>query len=587
MRTIIIIMVFLKCYQLVDSFATKSTSTNLVNVIEQHKVFVAGISSTCTEQNLQSTFTKLFGPVREVLIVGQAQSTQKQKGFKPYAFVTFEDESSVQKALRSAPKPSSTTDIIDSSSSSSSMFTEIQLARPITKRKRSNASRIKEQDIINKVELLQQHANCILQVQHTHLDRLMNYLQHEQNNWSDDNNSISNDSTSCKVLGTASASSKNISLLFLNCVDPIKVTRMLNSKSELLARAINQSYIVKSGQLLEGDLVSEEGCNEFAKIIYQTIRSSQQQGRNDKRDVALRMKVFPPKFQSRLLQSFDAIIDANVNNESGKLPSISINPKEFTHILSIVEVYQSQGRGWMNNDVKNTNLYMMGLAEASLVEDVVDTNNSITTTTSKADNESSNNHRNDAAVEVCRAYYKLKEAIETYGVNNNLHQDLYRSVTALDCGSAPGGWTKYLIEHFHCSKVYSIDPGLLAPSVLNIKETHHVQMKIQDAVPLLLKKDEEDGGAARVKIWVSDMCLHNMEAQVDLLLMAKESGLLASNAFFVLTLKCIVGHSKGAYDAQVKKTVDKLFDSSKVENVETFHLFSNRSGERTVMGYIN
>ena len=117
-----------------------------------------------------------------------------------------------------------------------------------------------------------------------------------------------------------------------------------------------------------------------------------------------------------------------------------------------------------------------------------------------------------------------------------------------------------------------------------MKETHHVQTKIQDAVPLLLK---EDVGAARVKIWVSDMCLHNMEAQVDLLLMAKESGLLASNAFFVLTLKCIVGHSKSAYDAQVKKTVDKLCDSSKVENVETFHLFSNRSGERTIMGYIN
>ena len=47
-------------------------------------------------------------------------------------------------------------------------------------------------------------------------------------------------------------------------------------------------------------------------------------------------------------------------------------------------------------------------------------NNSITATSSAAnkndevDDESINNHRNDAAVEVCRAYYKLKEAIETY-----------------------------------------------------------------------------------------------------------------------------------------------------------------------------
>ena len=105
-------------------------------------------------------------------------------------------------------------------------------------------------------------------------------------------------------------------------------------------------------------------------------------------------------------------------------------------------------------------------------------------------------------------------------------------------------------------------------------------MKIQDAIPLLLKDNTQ------VKIWVSDMCVHNMESQVDLLLMAKDSGLLSSNCFVVLTLKCIVGHSKSAYDSQVKKVVDKLCDKASMESVEIFHLFSNRSGERTVMGYL-
>jgi len=52
------------------------------------------------------------------------------------------------------------------------------------------------------------------------------------------------------------------------------------------------------------------------------------------------------------------------------------------------------------------------------------------------------------------------------------------------------------------------------------------------------------------------------------------------------TLKCVVGHSKLAYDAQVKKVVDKFFMDANLDCVETFHLFSNRSGERTVIGYI-
>jgi hypothetical protein len=49
-----------------------------------------------------------------------------------------------------------------------------------------------------------------------------------------------------------------------------------------------------------------------------------------------------------------------------------------------------------------------------------------------------------------------------------------------------------------------------------------------------------------------------------------------------------MGHSKGAFDSQVEKVVDKLCSTSSVNvvGVETFHLFSNRSGERTVVGYI-
>mmetsp|Transcript_39305 Transcript_39305/g.82194 ORF Transcript_39305/g.82194 Transcript_39305/m.82194 type:complete len:110 (-) Transcript_39305:151-480(-) len=103
------------------------------------------------------------------------------------------------------------------------------------------------------------------------------------------------------------------------------------------------------------------------------------------------------------------------------------------------------------------------------------------------------------------------------------------------------------------------------------------------------KKWDGEAAAGQVKLWVSDMCLHDMGEQVDLLLLAKKEGLLAPNAFFVLMLKCVLGHSKLAYDAQVEEVVDKnglRAPENGVEGLEIFHLFSNRSGERTVIGYI-
>jgi len=601
-------MVLLSCYQLAESFATTQTSQtstsspskiNDDDTSNARRVFVAGISHTCTEQSIRSTLSK-FGSINEVTIVGQANDTasSKRKAFSPYAFVTFDSSTSAQLAI-DAPKPSPPQSNDSTTTSETAVYKEIQAARSIKSRKRSNAARLREEEILSKVTIFGKEANCIIQVQLTHLDRLVDYLNRNYNkkNSGDDIEANIEDGTACKVVGTANSASKNISLLFLSCTNPSTLTRSLIT-DPILVRAINKSYIVKPGQLVEGNLSTDVGCDELAKSVYESISKQQQEG--NKKDVSLRLKIFPPKYQSKLLTSFDALIEqaekSSTNTAATASTSINIDPKDFTHMLSIVEIYQYKGRGWENNDVKSNNLYMWGLSEASLNEDVVDANNLITLDGNLVvdnNNDGSNNNdgtrSDDGEVEVGRAYYKLKEAIETYKSSNNneggrnkIHSDLYdESVVALDCGSAPGGWTKYLIEHFNCKTVYSIDPGKLAKSVSKLEQTKHIQMKIQDAIPLLLKEEDK-----QVKIWVSDMCLHNMESQVDLLLMAKDSGLLSSDCFVVLTLKCIVGHSKSAYDAQVKKVVDKLCDKASMESVEIFHLFSNRSGERTVMGYL-
>ena len=86
-------------------------------------------------------------------------------------------------------------------------------------------------------------------------------------------------------------------------------------------------------------------------------------------------------------------------------------------------------------------------------------------------------HPNTAANDICCAFFKLKEAFERYrqlekqwptsgdaplfplpivaGAKRKI--DSATPFIAVDCGAAPGGWTKYL--HTVCDEVYAIDPG--------------------------------------------------------------------------------------------------------------------------------
>lgn len=556
MKLFIIVISSLLCHQLlvVESlaFSTNKANSNKNNVadvvVESNRVFVAGISPTCSEETIRSTFSQ-FGSVEDILIIGQDDAERKNKR-NPFCFVTFDDLSSAQRAL-AAPKPPP----------SNSVYTQIQYSKPIDSRRRSNQSRVKEAGKQSQIEAYGEETNLIVQAQSTHVDRMVEYLHR----WND--SAEKKGENFCRVLGSTSSISRNVSLLYLSCGNPIDLARIL-CMDPLLARAINKSYIVQPG-LLQGNLSTEQGCSDFAKLLFDKVSQTNELSDDEEEPVVCRMQVFPPKHQSRLLQLVHTLVQAT-DKESRQF---AIAPKGFTSMVSVVEVYQYKGKGWEERQHdENSKLYMLGISPASMDLDVVDTNNII-----------ANDSTGD---DVSRAYYKLKEAIGTYEAScGALPQDLYGSL-ALDCGSAPGGWTKYLIEHFGCKKVYSIDPGKLSPSVLKLKETIHMQIKIQDALPKLLE-DEAVAAAGGVKLWVSDMCLHNMAEQVELLLLAKEEGVLAPNAFFVLTLKCVVGHSKLAYDAQVKKVVDKFCADANVDGVETFHLFSNRSGERTVIGYIN
>jgi len=88
----------------------------------------------------------------------------------------------------------------------------------------------------------------------------------------------------------------------------------------------------------------------------------------------------------------------------------------------------------------------------------------------------------------------------------------------------------------------------------------------------------------QVQIWVSDMCFFDPQQQINHLLYAHEKNILSTNAFFVLTLKFNTGHGKDTFDLFAQQEYQRLQQILSVTNVHTYHLFSNRKGERTLIG---
>merc|ERR1712135_82429 len=72
---------------------------NQVMASKPHNVFLGGISMEASEDDVREHFSK-YGSVVEVnFVVDKTDSTRPHKGF---GFVTFEDESSVDQAVRSS-----------------------------------------------------------------------------------------------------------------------------------------------------------------------------------------------------------------------------------------------------------------------------------------------------------------------------------------------------------------------------------------------------------------------------------------------------------------------------------------------------
>jgi len=534
-KELVPILVVIVSGQVCFAFSTEQMSSN-------NRIFVGGLSNQCTEQLLEQSFAQ-YGRVTDISIKGGAdngiddsEEKKKKKKRKPFAFVTFESTQSALDAISNA--------------SHQNLFKHVENSNRIdpSKRTRSNASRAKEKSYRDQILQMSKQTNLLLQVQSTHADRLVEYIGEVIPSESD------YEDLEFQVEGVAAAVTRNMSLLFLSTSNPTELALRL-SRDAILFRAVKKHYIVNKGAL-EGDLKFDATSDAAVNHALKQIPKSSTSMASDRK---FRVHAFPPSKRSFILSAIERHNDSNAAciGEEVSAPythSIHLDPRNFTDILSGVQVYDYSGRG---SETEENGLFMSGVGPAFVTD-------------------------NDDATDddaVNRAFYKLKEAMGRF---IREHKDFdassyFKDAIAIDCGSSPGGWSKFLADDMKCNTVYSVDPGEL---VIDLENVHHMKMKIQDAIPILFEK------GAKINVFVSDMCLHEVEDQLEFLLQAKREGILDDEAFFVLTLKCNSGYSKASFDAQVAKVLSILPSKAPTRKLSTYHLFSNRNGERTVMGFI-
>ena len=125
------------------------------------------------------------------------------------------------------------------------------------------------------------------------------------------------------------------------------------------------------------------------------------------------LRLDSPKF--KILSTIETI-------EESSEQSVVLDPRHFTDILSIVQVYTYKGR--RRDERKDEFPLVMSGVSPSFATGGTDS----------------------------RAYYKLKEAMGKYPIDSSI----FNGSIALDCGSAPRGWTKFLADDMQCSLVYSV-----------------------------------------------------------------------------------------------------------------------------------
>mmetsp|Transcript_107521 Transcript_107521/g.219442 ORF Transcript_107521/g.219442 Transcript_107521/m.219442 type:complete len:502 (-) Transcript_107521:1067-2572(-) len=390
--------------------------------------------------------------------------------------------------------------------------------------------------------------------------------------------------------------------------------------------------------------------------------------------VSLRLAVFPPKLQRALLDGLEDYNERRKGDENDPCGSMEVrfSPGNPTHTISVVQLHPGVVATPGSKGDNEKALYVLGRLEG-VSRTAKNRKRSLSEGSSNGDNkyrfqqqstglvpQQQTKHQIESRSEtggtgsahnsnlkiiegsaksepirdtgqaidgedeksISRAYWKLQEAWERYRyeVPSLYDDDGAGTITSddapkepmwtLDCGAAPGGWTKFLFRPGIVGRIYAVDPGKLSPEVFpgldnGVATTNsgggadedssptrivrYLDTTIQKALPELARqlKDAVAGGGRNnpfLDIWVSDMCCKDMPGQIDCFLQARSERVIGAGTFFVLTIKCVVGYSATAFEHQTKEQVKRLEGISR--DVHVVHLFSNRSSERTLIGYL-
>ncbi|KAL7516554.1 hypothetical protein ACHAWX_001555 [Stephanocyclus meneghinianus] len=439
------------------------------------------------------------------------------------------------------------------------------------------ATYMKEQTFADTNLLL---SNVVLQVHKSHLSRVMDFLSELFQDIVLENSASVITATHSSSYGRRSnmdveiiasqkcTVSKTCSLVFVRTSKERAFLERLTAYKFVL-QGLNKIYVLTSKKTVMRGFIEDKDDdigNAFVEVL-QSIESKI----TESPSIVVKIVTFPSKIQCRTVSRVSAALGEKSIHEK----ELDIAPFDHTHTLSIIQVDAPSCVGKKKTKM-TTPCYLVGISSAEFTIPPVHSTNVVA---------------ND---DVCRAYRKLSEAFERYhGCHKSkdwpfpdFHVGSKRKNSprlGVDCGAAPGGWTKYLVEQAACDEVYSIDPGNMSNSVLTLPNVHHIQMTGEAALPLLhdiLKRRK-----ALISIWVSDMCVHEVSKQVDIFLQAKNKGILQSNAAFVLTIKCNIGHAKERFNELTRIEVNRLKEAG-AKDLMVFHLFSNRIGERTVIGVV-
>ena len=488
----------------------------------------------------------------------------------------------------------------------------------------------------------------ILQVNRSHLDRMVDYLVLH---CLDDNCGITSDDDKVafvvRIIATRkSTASKSCSLLFLR-VDSSSSVNVISKRAVLdfveyvtkqndyVLRGLNKMYVLSSGNgcdrlIMKGCITSsllDDGGNGVAvtgninrhhennnnneeyidrRLLIVLQKLKQRYAHTHKSVVVVKVDVFPMKFQHQIVTNITALLNAELIPEE----ELDISPTNYTHALSVVQIDDAEQHHNKANKYKQektfVGTFLVGMAPLALSACPI-----YPAALSASDDDDI----------ICRAYRKLEEVFVRYqqlfrpevdtdatapsmsGLKRRLNASTFPQL-AVDCGSAPGGWTKYLAERTSFDVIYSIDPAEMDLRVISLPKVRHLQMTCADAVPYLcdhvlpLYRDlivddvDDDGNGVtdfpcKVSLWVSDMCVHEYTSQVDTFLRVRDMGILNPDACaFVLTLKfCNAGHGRGRYDEYAEVEARRLRVAG-AYGVKVMHLFSNRLSERTLAGFM-